>query len=233
MSHLIDAVAKKPVNDSIQHYLSINTDSKNQEVVPAPLPVPLSDLFLQAGNSYKEEIYGFIFQDGAFESEKDKDIEKHLKNGTHLMEVSYPLSNKDLHYLFSQVLEKGLSPIRVEMHDFCLNLAASDPEEMDTEGNIFHGPFPALLWMGSIHHSDETELEANRLNAQTFTDIQDDDNKFLVPTLGDPWPAWIDMLALVSTLGDPWPAWINMLAIEKEDTIEFSHSQRFGEDNPD
>ena len=37
--------------------------------------------------------------------------------------------------------------------------------------------------MGSIHLFYDIQLQANRLSAQTFADMQDDD-KFLVPT---PW----------------------------------------------
>ena len=86
------------------------------------------------------------------------------------------------------------------MRDFCLNHAASDPlelfapEEMDTKGNTFHGPLfaawlAATLCMGSIHLFYNSELQANRLNAQTFADMQDGDDEFLVPTLGTPSPA--------------------------------------------
>ena len=69
----IQVVAKQPVDGSVQHYLSINTNSKNQEIVLAPLSVPLSDKFLQTASSDKAEIQGFIFQDRAFESEDNKD----------------------------------------------------------------------------------------------------------------------------------------------------------------
>ena len=62
------------------------------------------------------------------------------------------------------------------MRDFCFNLAVSypfelfAPEEMDTEGNIFHVPLPAAwiaatLCMGSIHLFYNIELQANCLNA--------------------------------------------------------------------
>ena len=113
------------------------------------------------------------------------------------------------------------------MRDFCLNHAASDPlelfapEEMDTEGNIFHGPLPAAwlaatLCVGSIHLFYDIALQANRLSAQTFADMQDDEDEFLVPTLGT-----------------PSPAWTNMPRTEKQDAIAFTYSQRFGEDAKD
>ena len=53
MSPSIEVVAKQPVDRSVQHYLSINSNSKNQEIVSAPLSVPLSDLLLQTANSDK------------------------------------------------------------------------------------------------------------------------------------------------------------------------------------
>ena len=66
------------------------------------------------------------------------------------MEVPLPLS-KDWHYLFSQVCEESadLNDLIVDIRDFCLNLAASDPlelfapGEMETEGNLFYGHLPA------------------------------------------------------------------------------------------
>jgi hypothetical protein len=54
------------VVDPNKFYLDILTNSKNQEIVPAPLAIPLSDIFLQTFDSYKEEIQGFSFQDRAF-----------------------------------------------------------------------------------------------------------------------------------------------------------------------
>ena len=53
MSPSIEVVAKQPVDRSVQHYLSINSNSKNQEIVSASLSVPLSDLLLQTANSDK------------------------------------------------------------------------------------------------------------------------------------------------------------------------------------
>ena len=206
---MIDAVAKKAADDFIKHYLSIKTRTKNQEIVPAPPPFPLLDLFLQIGNSYKEEIQGFVFQDRAFESEEDKDIEKHLKSHVRIMERSYP-SPKNWNKLSSQMFQKGMKALRVKMLDFYLNLAASDPleffapEEMNTEGNIFHGPLPAAwivatLCMGSIHLFYKIELQPNCLNVQTFADMQGNDDEFLVTTLGAPSPAWINMPATPSS----------------------------------
>ena len=98
VSPLIEVVAKQPVDGSVQHYLSITTNSKNQEIVPAPLSVPLSDLFLQTDDSDKVDIQGYIFQHRAFESEDDKEPEKLLKAGAAFMECSMP-SSKDWHYL--------------------------------------------------------------------------------------------------------------------------------------
>ena len=74
-----------------------------------------------------------------------------------------------------------MKPLGVEMRDFCLNLATSDPlelfvpEEMKIEGNIFHGPLPtawlaATLCMGSVylyydmHHSIHLSLQHRRLS---------------------------------------------------------------------
>jgi len=55
---LIKAVAKQPVDGSVQHSLSITTNSKNQEIVLAPLSVPLSEVFLQTDDSDKRDIQG-------------------------------------------------------------------------------------------------------------------------------------------------------------------------------
>ena len=101
-----------------------------------------------------EDIQGYFFQNRAFESEDDKEPEKLLKAGAAFMEVSFPLA-KDWHYLFSRVCEEGtdINDTRVEMHDFCLNLAASDPvehfapEEMGAEGNLF---MATLLLLGLL-----------------------------------------------------------------------------------
>ena len=98
-----------------------------------------------------------------------------------------------------------MDDIGVTMCDFCLNLAASNPlelfapEEMDTEGNIYydgHLPaawFAATLCRGSIHLFDDIQLQANCLSAQTCADMQDNNGEFLVPTLGNPSPAWTHM----------------------------------------
>ena len=150
VSPSIEVVEQQLANGSVQLYLSITTNSKNQDIVSAPLSVPLSDLFLQTADFDKADLQGYIFQNCAFESDDDKDTEKLLKAGAAFMECSLP-SSKDWHYLFSQVCEEGadLNDFGVEMLDFCLNLAASDPlelfapGEMETEGNLFYGHLPA------------------------------------------------------------------------------------------
>ena len=131
MSPLIEAFAKQPVKGSVQHSLSSTTNSKNQEIVLAPLSVPLSEVFfLQTDDSDKRDIQGYIFQHRAFESEDDKEPEKVLKAGAAFMDISCP-SAEDWHYLFSRVCEEGayINDTEVELRDFCLNLAASDPLE--------------------------------------------------------------------------------------------------------
>ena len=101
----------------------------NQDIVLAPLSVPLSKVFLQTDDSDKRDIQDYIFQNRAFESEDNKEPEKLLKAGAAFMEISIPLA-KDLHYLFSRVGEKGadINDTGVELRDFCLNLAASMSE---------------------------------------------------------------------------------------------------------
>ena len=137
------------------------------------------------------------------------------------MEVSLP-SAKDWHYLFSRLCEEGpdINDWGVEMRDFCLsNLAASDPlknfapAEMDTEGNLFNGYLPAAwlaatLCMGSIYLFYDIKLQTNRLNAQTFADMLDHDDEYLIPTLGD-----------------PTTAWTHMPLSEQQDSISFTHAQ--------
>ena len=230
LSPLVAVEEPKVKVESNKFYLDILTNSKNQEIVPAPLAIPLSEIFLQTPDSEKEEIQGFSFQDRAFESEDDKVVEKNLKLGIRLLETSFPTS-KDWFNLFTHVYKESASldddSLGVEIRDFGLNLAASDPlelfapEEMDTEGNIFLGPLPvawlaATLCHGSIHLFFDIELQDNRLSAQTFADADNDHEDFLVPTLGD-----------------PSPAWLNLPSTEKQDANEFNHSQRFGEDAQD
>ena len=122
---LIEAVAKQPIEGSVQHSLSITTNIKKQEIVLAPLSLPPSEVFLQTDDSDKRDIQGYIFQNCAFESEDDKEPEKLLKAGATFIEISLPLS-KDWHYLFSQVCEESaeLNDLGVDMRDLCLNLAA-------------------------------------------------------------------------------------------------------------
>ena len=149
-------------------------------------------MFLQTDDSTKADIQGYIFQHRAFELEDDKEPEKLLKAGAAFMEVSLP-SSKDWHYLFSQVCKESadLNDLGVELRNFCLNLAASDPlelfapEEMDTEGNLFCGHHPAAwlaatLCMGSIYLFYDIELQDDRLSAQTVADMLDDDDEYLV-----------------------------------------------------
>ena len=145
VTSLIKAVAKQPVEGSVQHSLAIIANSKNQEIVLAPLSIPLSEVFLHTDDSDKQDIQGYIFQNRAFESEDDKEPEKLLKAGAAFMEISI-LSAKDWHYLFSRVCEVGadINDTGVELHAFYLNLAAGDllelfaPEEMDSEGKLFY-----------------------------------------------------------------------------------------------
>ena len=127
------------------------------------MSVPLSEVFLQTDDSDKRDIQGYIFQNRAFESEDNKEVEKLLKAGAAFMEISLP-SAKDWHSLFIRVYEKGadIKDTGVELRDFCLNLAASDPlelfapEEMDTEGNFFIstllllGLVPLFVWVRFI-----------------------------------------------------------------------------------
>jgi len=228
VSPLIKAVAKEPVEGSVQHILSITTNSKNQAIVLAPLCVPLSEIFIQTDDSDKGDIQGYIFQSRAFESEDDKEPEKLLKAGAAFMDLSLP-SAKDWHSLFIRVCDKGadINDLGEDLRDFCLNLAASDPlelfapEEMDTEGNLFDQHLAAAwlgatLCMGSIHLFFDTELNNNRVSAQTFADMLDDDDEYLVPSLGE-----------------PTTAWTNMLPSEQRASIAFTHAQRRGEDAKD
>ena len=70
--------------------------------------------------------------------------------------------------------------------------------------------------MGSIHLFYDTEVQDNRLSAQTFADMLDDNNEYLVPTLGE-----------------PTTAWTNMLPSEQRDSIAFTHAHCCREDTKD
>ena len=114
------------------------------------------------------------------------------------------------------------------MRDFRFNLAASDPlslfepEEMDTEGNLYECAL-ASAWLastlihGSLHLHCNFELHQNMLNAQVAADNEEEEHSEF----------------LVVTVGDPSPAWINMSSDEKQNSKAFTFSQRHGEDAKD
>jgi hypothetical protein len=225
----VDAEVKQSpkVNDYMFH-LDINTNNENQEIVSCPLGIPLSKLFSKLDKSFKEEVQGYGFKDRAFESEDDKSLECHLKRGARLIDNAHPTS-KEWFKLFTQAYtdESYEGAVGTEMRDFAMNLAASDPleifepEEMDTEGNLFHAHLPvawlaATLVHGSIHLFYDKELHANRMHALTFEDLEDDNHKYLV-----------------SFDGTPSAAWFNLLEAEKQEATPFTRHQRSGEDAKD
>jgi hypothetical protein len=110
-----------------------------------------------------------------------------------------------------------------------LNLAASNPLalfapiEFDHEGNLnstvlAHAWAGATALMGSVHLFYDLELQKNRMEAQTFADMNEDtEEPFEIPIEG----------------GEPLPPWTNLLATEKQDSKAFTFSQRLGEDVKD
>ena len=220
--------APKPTSNDFMSYLDITTNHRNEEIVPTPLCVPLSQIFGQLTKSAKEETQGYVFNDRSFESEDDKSIDGHLKRGARLIENANPTPKEWLH-LFTKVFTEAEfeGPIGIEMRDFALNLAASDPlelfapEETDEGGNLFNGPLPvawlaATLCHGSLHLYYDLEIQANRMHAITFDDMDEDQ----------------DDLA-VQTSGHPSEAWLKLTKLEKEEANPFTYSQRFGEDPQD
>jgi hypothetical protein len=89
---------------------------------------------------------------------------------------------------------------------FGLNLVASnplslfDPSEFDDEGNLFPSKL-SVAWLGasallgSIHLFYNLELQNNRITAQTFEDMHEDNDEYVVTTHGSPKQPWIDLAA--------------------------------------
>jgi hypothetical protein len=226
--HVDADVKQSPKVDDYTFHLDITSNNENQEVISCPLGIPLSKLFSKLDKSSKEEIQGYGFKDRAFESEDDKSLEGHLKRGARLIENAQPTS-KEWFKLFTQAYtdETYEGPVGTEMRDLAMNLAASDPlelfapEELDIEGNLFHGPLPpawlaATLVHGSVHLFYDLEIHANRMHALTFEDVHDDNDRYLV-----------------CFEGTPAASWFNLTEAEKQEANAFTRPQRFGEDAKD
>jgi hypothetical protein len=110
------------------------------------------------------------------------------------------------------------------MRDFGLNLAASEPmelfapEEFDGKGDLHHSPL-AQAWIaatichGSIYLCYDVELQKNRVSAQTFDDMLEDDGA-----------------CRVTTEGRIQAGWKHLLDDEQQDASPFAFSQSEGED---
>jgi hypothetical protein len=114
-----------------------------------------------------------------------------------------------------------------DLREFGLNLAASDPlnlfdpSEFDGEGNLFPSTL-AVAWLGatallgSVHLFYDLQLQKNRIAAQTFDDMHEDNEDYAVPTEGEPKDTWTDMDLL-----------------DQQQARAFTYSQRLGEDAQD
>jgi hypothetical protein len=134
---------------------------------------------------------------------------------------------EDWHNLFVNVFADGAASFEdgedaIQMRDFSLNLAASDPlvlfapEEWDQHGNLQKSRL-AFAWLGataahgSVHFYFASDLQKNRLRLNKDMDIDEDD--FEVPSSG--------------AISDYWT---NVMPESEKCMIEpFSHSQRFTE----
>jgi hypothetical protein len=131
-------------------------------------------------------------KDGApFEREDDEDVDQHLKRGPKLLNLNDPEAKRDWYELFSEVCdaEKHDCDLSVVIRDFALNLAASNNLLNSsrlknlTKKAIFTlvaSSLPGLLPPVAM---DIFVCSTNRINAQTFDHMQEDEERCRVPTL--------------------------------------------------
>jgi hypothetical protein len=236
----ISPTPKKPLkdfdllrDDETNRHFGLVVNSADQHVLRAPLSVPLTSLFSRLHSSWREQTQGFEFIDRAFEMEDDKEIDVLLKRFSKIMDSEND-TEQDSNSWFNLFRQSYISdeptfawPNGNELRLFGLNLAASDPlslfhsTEFDGEGNLFPSNL-SVAWLGasallgSIHLFYDLELQKNRIAAQTFEDMHEDNDEYAVPIQGHPQQPWID-------LADT----------DKQHSCAFTYSQRLGEDAQD
>jgi hypothetical protein len=172
----------------------------------------LTEFFINIHKSFKEAIQSYEFIDRSFgknAKSADKEIDIHLQRALTMMNIDTEAVSKDWFNLF-ELSYTSLDPKFTEpgkgddIREFGLNLAASDPlvlfdsTEFDGKGNLFpsklaHAWLGATAVHGSIHLFFDVQLQKNRLAAQTFDDMHEDDEAYAVPMTGEPLLPWIDM----------------------------------------
>jgi hypothetical protein len=219
-------VKGNPELDSNTWLFGTTLNKSNEEVLLAPLTVDLTRLFLNIDHSYKQDVLGYEFQDRTLNAtDDDKELDIALKRGTKMIYADDDPTFEDWHNLFVNVFADGVAALAdgedaIQMRDFSLNLAASDPlvlfapEEWDQHGNLQKSRL-AFAWLGataahgSVHFYFESDLQKNRLRLNKDMDIDEDD--FEVPSSG-----------AISEY------WINVMPESEKCMIEpFTHSQRF------
>jgi hypothetical protein len=172
----------------------------------------LTELFINIHKSFKEAIQSYEFIDRSFGNKAeatDKEIDIHLQRALTMMTINKAAESEDWFNLFKLSYTfldpKFTDPGKGDgIRDFGLNLAASDPlvlfdsTKFDGEGNLFpsklaHAWLGATALHGSIHLFFYVQLQKNRLAAQTFEDMHEDDEAYAVPMTGEPLAPWINM----------------------------------------
>jgi hypothetical protein len=203
--------ASKSDSDN-QHHFETLVKKDNQMVLLALLSVPLTTMFTNMHKSYIEAIQAFKSIDHSFVKDKeDKELKLHLQRGIKMMSLKQELESKDCYNLFKQAYT-SLEPEFMdpgngdEIRNFGLNLAASAPlilvdsSKFDDEGNLFPSQL-AHAWLGSttllgcIHLSYDLQLQKNRLAAQTFDDMHEDNNAYIIPQYSVPLVPWTNLPA--------------------------------------
>jgi hypothetical protein len=155
-----------------------------------------------------------------------------MKRGAKMMNLDHDPDPQDWFTLFDYAYV-SLDPKFADpgngddMRDFGLNLAASDPltlfyhSEFDGEGNLFPS-YLSVAWLGatallgSIHLFYDVELQTQRLAAQMFDNIHEENDDYAFPTEGIPLNPWNDLS----------PS-------DQHTSHAFTYSQRLGEDAKD
>jgi hypothetical protein len=177
--------------------LELISNEDGFSVFHAPLSVPLTKLFCQFPKSEKADIQGCTSKDRSFANKDDQIIDQLLKRGTKSLDVRDP-TPLDWHDLFEQSFDPKFEvDAGSDMRDFSLNLAASDPleifppEEIDRLGNLYEGRLSAA-WIaatachGSVHLFFDTVLLSNKIKADAYDSVIEDDDQCCVPTSGAP-----------------------------------------------
>jgi hypothetical protein len=158
---------------------------------------------------YKDAIKPYEFIDRALETEDDKEIDRFLSQGRAMMNLVNDPETQDWYIFFDQAytsLEPEFTDTEPgdDIRDLGLNLAASDPLTMfdhtkfDGKGNLYpsrlsYAWIGATALLGSLHLFFDVQLQRNRLAAQTFEDMNEDDEDYVVPADGAPKQPWIEL----------------------------------------